>query len=327
MRGAICYLFTPEDFMSTDRDLIIIGAGAAGLAAAQYGARGGLRTLVLEQMASGGQALLIEGLENYPGVSEPISGYDLIQRLEEQARRFGADFQTATVSAIRRDGPVFTLETDAGALTAHAVILATGATHRSLGAPGEAELAGHGVSYCATCDGHFFKGKRMLVVGGGDAACDEAMYLAHLASGIVMIHRKERFRAQEALAARTLASPLIDVRFNTELLGIEGSPNVSRVRLRDNAAGRVYDEQVDAVFIFIGSDPKSSLVVPMGAELDEAGYVKSDQRMATKVPGLFVAGDVRSSPFRQIVVAAAEGAIAAHSAGQHVDELKGRTYR
>jgi thioredoxin reductase (NADPH) len=313
--------------MTTDRDLIIIGAGAAGLAAAQYGARGGLRTLVLEQMASGGQALLIEGLENYPGMPEPISGYDLTQKFEEQARGFGAELQSATVSALRKDGPVFTVETDGGPLTACAVILATGATHRTLGVPGEAELAGRGVSYCATCDGHFFKGKRMLVVGGGDAACDESMYLAHLASGIVLIHRKDRFRAQKSLADRALAYPLIDARFNTELLRIEGASRVSSVRLRDNAAGRVYDEQVDAVFIFVGSDPKSGLVAPLGAELDGAGYVKSDQRMQTTVPGLFVAGDVRSSPFRQIVVAAAEGAIAAHSAGQHIDELKGRAYR
>jgi thioredoxin reductase (NADPH) len=313
--------------MTTDRDLIVIGAGAAGLAAAQYGARGGLRTLVLEQMAPGGQALLIEGLENYPGMPEPISGYDLIQKLEAQALRFGAEIQGSGVSSIRRDGPVFTVETDGGALTAQAVILATGATHRTLGVPGEAELAGHGVSYCATCDGAFFKGRRMLVVGGGDAACDEAMYLANLASGIVMIHRKDRFRAQKALAARVLCNPKIQVRFTTELLRIQGSPKVSGVRLRDNVAGRDNDEQVDAVFIFIGSDPKSALVAPLGAELDEAGYVKSDQRMQTSVPGLFVAGDVRSSPFRQIVVAAAEGAIAAHSAGQHIDELKGQAYR
>jgi thioredoxin reductase (NADPH) len=313
--------------MTTDQDLIVIGAGAAGLAAAQYGARGGLRTLVLEQMASGGQALLIDGLENYPGVPGPLSGYDLTQRLEEQARGFGAEIQNASVSALRRDGPVFTAETDAGPVTAAAVVLATGAVHRTLGVPGEAELTGRGVSYCATCDGPFFKGKRMLVVGGGDAACDEAMYLSNLASEVLMIHRRERFRAQKTLAARVLANPKIRVRFSTELAAIDGAPKVASVRLRDTAAGAEVREPVEAVFIFIGSDPKSGFASSLGAELDEAGYVVTDQRMQTRVPGLFVAGDVRSSPFRQLVVAAAEGAIAAHAAGQYIDELRGEAYR
>jgi thioredoxin reductase (NADPH) len=312
--------------MTTDRDLIIIGAGGAGLSAAQYGARGNLRTLVLEQLASGGQALLIEGLENYPGFSEPVSGFDFTQKMEEQAKRFGAEFQSTTVSSISVKDRVFTVETDSGPITSPAVILATGAVHRSLGVPGETELAGHGVSYCATCDGPFFKAKRMLVVGGGDAACDEAMYLSHLASGILMIHRKERFRAQKALASRVLANPKIEVRFNTELRRIYGSPSVSRVRLVDNASGRDYDEDVSAVFVFIGSDPTSGLVAPLGVPLDETGYVKTNERMETIVPGLFAAGDVRATPFRQLVVAASEGAIAAHYAGHYIDQLKGEKY-
>jgi thioredoxin reductase (NADPH) len=313
--------------MTTDRDLIIIGGGGAGLSAAQYGARGNLRTLVLEEMASGGQALLIDALENYPGFPEPVSGYDFTRKMEEQAKKFGAEFQGSGVSAIRKEKGRFVVETDRGPLTALAVILATGAVHRSLGVPGEAELAGHGVSYCATCDGPFFKGKRMLVVGGGDAACDEAMYLANLASAILMIHRKDRFRAQKSLAARVLANEKIEVRFNTELRRIEGSPSVSKVRLADNLSGVERDEQVSAVFVFIGSDPKSALVSGMGVELDEIGYVKTSERMETSVPGLYAAGDVRASPFRQLVVAASEGAIAAHAAGQYIDEARGEHYR
>jgi thioredoxin reductase (NADPH) len=281
---------------------------------------------VLEQLASGGQALLIEGLENYPGFTEPVSGFDFTQKMEEQAKRFGAEFQSTTVSSISVKDRVFTVETDSGPITSPAVILATGAVHRSLGVPGETELAGHGVSYCATCDGPFFKAKRMLVVGGGDAACDEAMYLSHLASGILMIHRKERFRAQKALASRVLANPKIEVRFNTELRRIYGSPSVSRVRLVDNASGRDYDEDVSAVFVFIGSDPTSGLVAPLGVPLDETGYVKTNERMETIVPGLFAAGDVRATPFRQLVVAASEGAIAAHYAGHYIDQLKGEKY-
>ena len=312
--------------MTPDRDLIIIGAGAAGLSAAQYGARGNLRTLVLEQIASGGQALLIEGLENYPGIPEPISGYDFTQKMEDQARKFGAEFDNAAVTSLRKEGNIFALETDKGPMTAYSVILATGALHRTLGVPGEAELAGHGVSYCATCDGPFFKNKRMLVVGGGDAACDEAMYLSHLASGILMIHRRDKFRAQKSLAARVLANPKIQVRFNTELVKIEGSPAVSRVTLKDTVTGKTGEEQVSAVFVFIGSDPTSGLVAPLGVPRDEVGYVETNQRMETPLPGLYAVGDVRASPFRQLIVAAAEGSIAAHAAGQHIDELKGEQY-
>ena len=313
--------------MTPDRDLIIIGGGGAGLSAAQYGARGNLRTLVLEELSSGGQALLIDALENYPGFPEPVNGFDFSQKMEEQARRFGAEFQNSSVTSIRKENDMFVLDTDTGPLTTLAVILATGAVHRSLGVPGEAELAGHGVSYCATCDGPFFKGKRMLVVGGGDAACDEAMYLANLASGIIMIHRRDKFRAQKSLAGRVLGNPKIEVRFNTELLRIEGSSSVARVMLRNNASGRESSEAVSAVFVFIGSDPKSALVAGLGVKLDDVGYVETNQRMETGVPGLYAVGDVRASPFRQLVVAASEGAIAAHAAGQYIDESRGEHYR
>ncbi|MGO9310817.1 MAG: thioredoxin-disulfide reductase [Spirochaetia bacterium] len=312
--------------MTTDQDLIIIGAGGAGLSAAQYGARGNLRTLVLEEVASGGQALLIDGLENYPGFPDPINGYDFTRKFEDQARRFGAQFENSGVTAITRHDHVFKVQTENATLTTPTVILATGAVHKSLGVPGEAELAGHGVSYCATCDGPFFKAKRMLVVGGGDAACDEAMYLANLASGVLMIHRRDKFRAQKSLAARVLANPKIEVRFNTELRKIEGDRVVTKVRLFDNARQSEYEEPVAAVFVFIGSDPKSALAASLGAPLDDVGYVVTNERMETPVPGLYAAGDVRASPFRQLVVAAAEGAIAAHAAGQYIDELKGEKY-
>lgn len=312
--------------MTTDRDLIIIGAGGAGLSAAQYGARGNLRTLVLEEVASGGQALVINDLENYPGFPEPINGYDFTRKMEDQAKKFGAEFENASVSGIAREEHIFRVTTDKGTLTAPTVILATGAVHKNLGVPGEMELAGHGVSYCATCDGPFFKARRMLVVGGGDAACDEAMYLSHLASGVLMIHRREKFRAQKSLATRVLANPKIEVRFNTELRRIEGDKVVSRVKLFDNAAQKECEEQVAAVFIFIGSEPKSSLAASLGVPLDDIGYVKTNDRMETTVPGLYAAGDVRATPFRQLVVAASEGAIAAHAAGQYIDELKGEKY-
>jgi thioredoxin reductase (NADPH) len=312
--------------MTTDKDLIIIGGGGAGLAAAQYGARGNLRTLLLEELASGGQALVIDALENYPGLSEPVAGFDFAQKMEQQASRFGAEIVNAAAASIRKDKGIFTVQTDRGDHTALAVILATGAAHRRLGVPGEAEFAGKGVSYCATCDGPFFRGKRMLVVGGGDAACDEAMYLANLASSVLMIHRRDKLRAQKSLAERVRKNPKIEVRFNTELGRIEGDSAVRKAVLRNNRTGDERAEELAAVFIFVGSDPRTGLVEGLGVQKDEAGYVVTDQRMMSSVPGLFAAGDVRSSPFRQLVVAAAEGAIAAHVAGQYIDEARGEGY-
>jgi thioredoxin reductase (NADPH) len=312
--------------MKTDQDLIIIGAGGAGLSAAQYGARGNLRTLVLEELSSGGQALLIDNLENYPGFPEPISGFDFTQKMEEQAKKFGAQVENAVVSSLRKEDGFFVVETDRGPITSLTVILATGAKHRTLGVPGEAELSGKGVSYCATCDGPFFKGKRMLVVGGGDAACDEATYLSHLAESILMIHRRDRFRAQKAVAARVLSNPKITVRFNTELRRIDGEKAVKTVTLFNNATGKECQEEVSAVFVFIGSDPQIQLLKAMNVPLDDGGYIETNQRMETNVPGLYAVGDVRASPFRQLVVAAGEGAIAAHAAGQYIDETKGEKY-
>jgi thioredoxin reductase (NADPH) len=309
--------------MDSEFDLIIIGGGAAGLAAAQYGARANLKTLLVEELAAGGQALLIDALENYPGVMGPVNGYDFSEVMRAQAEAFGASFLTATVSALRKENDAFLVETSEGSLGAKAVILATGAKHRHIGCPGEELLSGRGVSYCATCDGPFFKGKPMLVVGGGDAACDEAGFLAKLSGKIVLVHRKERFRAQASLAARTLANPGIEVRFGTTVKEIKGDKKVESVVL-EKTDGSLYEEPFAAVFVFVGSLPQSSLAE--GARKDEAGYLLTDERMETSVAGLFAAGDVRASSFRQLITAASDGAIAAHSASQYIDELKGAAY-
>jgi thioredoxin reductase (NADPH) len=312
-------------------DLIIIGAGPAGLSAAQYGARANLKVLVLEQMAPGGQALNIEILENYPGNIArgnipPRSGFEFSQDLHKQAEEFGAEFIMESAAGIKKDGDNFLVTLSGGkTLSVPALILAAGAERRKLGVPGETEMYGRGVSYCGTCDGPFFKNKRILVVGGGDAACDEAQYLSHLSDKLVLVHRKSMFRAQRALAERILANPNIKVRFNTKLLEILGETKVTSVKLE--GPDGVYEEGVDGVFIFAGSVPQTSLVKELGVEFDEAGYVKTNQAMESSVPGLFAAGDVRSSPFRQVVVAAGEGAIAAHSAAAYLDSLKGILYR
>jgi thioredoxin reductase (NADPH) len=312
--------------MKADRDVIIIGAGAAGLTAAQYAARANLNTLLLEELAPGGQCLIIDNLENYPGFPDPLPGIELTQKFEEQARRFGVQTQILSVHSVTKEGNLFQVDTDDGPIASPTVILATGAKHKKLGIPGEEEFAGRGVSYCATCDGPFFKGKRMLVAGGGDAACDEAMFLSKLTDQIVMIHRRDRFRAQPALAERTLNNPNIEVRWNTEAKVIRGDGKVEEVVLWRNDRDETYSEKLNAVFVFIGSIPQTQLVKELGVELDEAGYVVTNQRMETKVGGLFAVGDVRATPFRQIVVAAGEGAIAAHAAAQYIDELKGKAY-
>lgn len=310
--------------MSSHKDIIIIGGGAAGLSAAQYSARANLSVLVIEQMASGGQALLIDDLENYPGFSEGINGFEFSENMEKQAKKFGADFINASVKRIEKDADIFTIETTKGLLTSSAVIVATGAKHRHLEVPGENEFAGRGVSYCATCDGPFFKGKKILLVGGGDAACDESAFLSNLTDNLIHIHRKDRFRAQKSVADKVLKNPSIDVRFNHTLEEIIGDKKVTKVKLKRTDSGEVYEEVVDAVFIFIGSIPQTSLL-PM-VEKDESGYIKTDKYMNTSIGGLFAVGDVRDTPFRQIVVSASDGAIAAHIASKMIDELRGQAY-
>ena len=306
-------------------ELLIIGAGPAGLAAAQYGARANLKTIVIEEMAAGGQSLLIDQLENYPGILEPVSGYDLAESMRVQAERFGAEFVSASVESVEKEGSRFVVKAGGDRFAAEAVIVATGAKHRHLGVPGEDAFAGRGVSYCATCDGPFFKGKRILVVGGGDAACDEAMYLAKLSSQVVMIHRRDRFRAQKSLAARVLENPNIKVQFNTVPVEIRGGKKVESVVLADAVSGETREEAFDAVFVFVGSDPNTASV-PQTAK-DESGSIVTDDRMATSVPGIFAAGDVRVSPFRQVITACSDGAVAAHAASQYIDETRGAGYR
>ena len=307
-----------------DRDLIVIGAGSAGLSAAQYGARSALDTLVIEEMASGGQALIIDKLENYPGLP-PIGGYEFSQAMHEQAERFGADFLTASVNKITKENSLLMVDTTEGILSAYTVIIATGSKHRKLDIPGEKQFAGHGVSYCATCDGPFFKGKKVIVVGGGDAACDEAMYLSKLAEKVIMVHRKDRFRAQKTLANRVLENSGIEVRFNHIVKEIHGTSKVESVLLENTLDLKHSEEQTSAVFIFIGSEPRSGLI--QNIDKNENGYIITDENMQTSLPGLFAAGDVRLTPFRQIVTAAADGAIAARYASHYIDGLHHREYR
>jgi thioredoxin reductase (NADPH) len=312
-----------------DADIIIIGAGPAGLSAAQYGARANLKVLLLEQTAVGGQVLNIDCLENYPGYAGGRPGFDLVVDLQAQAERFGAEIINDGVLSITGGGAEggggFVLGlASGGSLGAPALILATGAQHRVLGVSGEKEFSGKGVSYCAVCDGPFFKGKKIFVAGGGDSACQEAEYLASLAGEVVMVHRREKFRAQKALAARVLHNNKIRVRFCSRIAEIRGDKKVSSVLVEDTNTGAKTEEEAAAVFVFAGSVPQNALVP--NAEKDGGGYIVTGPDMASSIPGIFVAGDLRSSPFRQVVVAAAEGAIAAHSASCYLDALRGESY-
>ncbi|MDR3337895.1 MAG: FAD-dependent oxidoreductase [Treponema sp.] len=316
--------------MTADSELIIIGGGPAGLTAAQYGARANLGVLVIEQLAPGGQALNIDKLENYPGIAPDKSGFDFGEDLRRQAENFGARFLNDSVMSLEKAENLYSVTLGNGKkLLAPSVIIASGTRRRTLDIPGEKEFYGRGVSYCATCDGPFFKGKKIFVVGGGDAACDEAQYLSRLSTNIVLIHRRDRFRSQKALAERVLKNANIEVRFNTRVLEIKGEKLVTGALLESGAQGEAqknYEEDAAAVFIFVGTVPQTLFASGLGLKTDENGYIITDQTMRTGAPGLFAAGDVRATPFRQVVVAAAEGAIAAHAAASYIDERKGEFY-
>ena len=310
--------------METLYDMIIIGAGPAGLSAAQYAGRSNLKTLVIEEKSEGGQAVLIDRLENYPGILEPINGFDFAQNMKKQAEQIGAEFAYGKVTGLGRKDNVFVVpiespEENPVTYQARTVLVATGAEHRHLDVPGEEEYYGKGVSYCATCDGPFFKNRHIVVVGGGDAACDEAGFLAHLTDRVTIIHRRDEFRAQKAIAERTIKNPHIRTRFNTIVTEILGDGNkVTGVQLESTQDGEKETLSCDAVFIFVGMNPRTELAAL--AKKDANGYLITDEYMQTSIRGLFAAGDIRATPFRQVITAAADGAIAAHAAANCIDE-------
>lgn len=316
----------------TAYDVIIIGGGAAGMSAAQYAARSSLRVLVIEEKAEGGQAVLIDKLENYPGIGEPVNGFDFAVTMKKQAEDFGAEFLRTKVTGIDKSGKGYEIsieDNDSSGETKKlyslVVIVATGAEHRKLGIPGEKEYYGKGVSYCATCDGPFFRNKKIAVIGGGDAACDEASFLSRLTDNVTIIHRKPGFRAQKAVADKVLSNPKIRVIFNTVVTEIKGGENgaVSSLTLRNIQNGEGSEIPCDAVFIFIGMTPRTELTATV--KMDSNGYIITDENMATSVPGIYAAGDIRAKPFRQVVTAASDGAIAAHSAAEYISNLNAST--
>ncbi len=296
-------------------DVLVIGCGPAGLSAAGYAARAGYNVLAIDSLAPGGQLLYIDEIENYPGY-EKVSGYALAENFEKQATSFGVKIEFWGALDIDKDGNLFKVKTTGEDITAKAVIFATGAAHRHLGCPGEEEYQGKGVSYCATCDGPFFKGKKIAVVGGGDTALTDALYLSKLGSEVHIIHRRNEFRGQKVLQDRVKAKDNIFLHLSCNVERINGDgKGVTSVSLTDGT-----ELEVNAVFIFVGITPNSQLLEDF-AEMS-GGFVITDNHMRTTVPGLFAAGDVRTTPFRQVVTAAGDGAAAAHAADEYIQNLQ-----
>ena len=302
-------------------DVIVVGAGPAGLCAAMYAGRGMLNTVLIERGAPGGELLNTELIEDYIGF-ESIRGLELAEKMTEHAKKFGASIVTDTVvSVAKRDDGDFDVATELGkTYTAPAVIITAGGTPRKLNVPGELEYAGRGVSYCAVCDGAFFKGEVLAVIGGGDAATEEADYLTRYAKKVYIIHRRDEFRASPILQKRVFNNPKIEVIWNTVVEEIEGDPNgVSTLRLRDTATGVESRLAVGGVFIFVGFLPNSG-IIKGHFEHDATGYIVTDTNMMTSIPGLFAAGDLRVQLTRQITTAVGDATTAAIAVQKYLAE-------
>jgi thioredoxin reductase (NADPH) len=296
-------------------DIAIIGGGGAGLTAALYAARARRATVLFEQLVPGGQIATTGPVENFPGFpAGGINGLELSERMEQQAREFGTDFvHEAATSLSRRDDGSFDIATESDEYHARAVIVTAGAAYNHLGVPGEDAFVGRGVSYCATCDGAFFAGQDVVVVGGGDAALDEAEFLTRYASHVTVIHRRDTLRASALLQQRAFANPKISFAWDTVVESIEGGRGVERAIVRNLKTAAKSEIQAAAVFIFIGQTPNTGLLTGL-VPIDAGGHAIVDLRMRTQVPGLFAAGDVRTLSARQLITAAGDGATAAINA-------------
>ncbi|MCG8400367.1 MAG: thioredoxin-disulfide reductase [Firmicutes bacterium] len=301
-------------------DVAIIGGGPAGLAAGIYAARAALQTILLEKGMPGGLAASTELIENYPGFTDGVSGPELMMQMYAQATRFGLKVLSSNVESIIPDNGLFKLKTDDDEIKTKTVILATGAQPRTIGVPGENEFHGRGVSYCATCDGAFFKDKAVAVIGGGDAAVEEALYLTKFARRVHVIHRRDELRAAKILQRRAMDNPKINFQWSRVVKSITGDQTVEKVLLKNVKNGATQNLDVDGVFVYVGTRPVSELVSGL-IDIDSNGYIITDEEMRTSIPGLFAAGDIRQKLLRQVVTAVADGAIAAVSAEKHIDNL------
>jgi thioredoxin reductase (NADPH) len=312
--------------MADIRDTVILGSGCAGLTAAIYTARAGLKPLVLEGHEPGGQLSITTMVENFPGWPDGIQGPDLIENMKKQAARFGADFQLAHLSKVDLAARPIKLETSTGEVHARTLIVASGASARWLGIPSEQALIGHGVSSCATCDGCFFRGQDIAVVGGGDSAMEEALFLTRFASKVTLLHRREHFRASKIMLERAIAHPNIEMRTNTtveEVLGV-GEKEVRGIRIKDVKTGMEDELAIKGLFLGIGHEPNAKMFVGQ-MDLDEEGYIKSTNNVFTTkngqvIQGVYACGDVQDRRYRQAITAAGSGCMAALEAEKFLEE-------
>lgn len=306
--------------MSKVYDVVIIGGGPAGLSAGLYASRSRMSAIIIEKAKWGGQAGTTEELENYPGSIEMPTGPKLMERMKSQAEAFGTELVKDEVTGFDLSDKVKVVKLGSGnAISTKAIIIATGAQPMLLGVPGEMELRGKGVSYCATCDADFFTELEVVVVGGGDAAVEEAIYLTRFADKVTIIHRREEFRAAKSIIEKAMSNDKINTIWNTVVEEIYGDGIVEGVKLKNVKTGETADFKTDGVFMFVGTKPISEFAKGT-IEMDQKGYIKADEEMKTSFDGIFAAGDVRIKSLRQVVTAAADGAIAAVNAEKYIGE-------
>ncbi|MDY3991980.1 thioredoxin-disulfide reductase [Evtepia sp.] len=300
-------------------DAVIVGGGPGGYAAALYCARAGLSTVVLEKLAPGGQMGLTAQIDNYPGFDEGISGFALGDKMRKGAERFGAKTQVTEVLSLQLEGAEKQIETADGTILGRTVILATGARAKGLGLPGEEALAGRGLSFCAACDGMFYRGKTVVVVGGGNSAVGDALLLSRLCQKVILVHRRDTLRASRVYHKPLLEAENVEVRWNSTVTQLLQDIRLTGVRIKNIVTGEETDLTCDGLFISVGRAPATELVKDQ-LTLDPAGYVVADESTRTNLPGVFAVGDVRTKALRQVVTAAADGAVAAHYAEAYLTE-------
>jgi thioredoxin reductase (NADPH) len=304
-----------------DYDLVIIGGGPAGLTAGLYAARARLNVILIEKIVPGGQVIISDLIENYPGFPEGISGPDLVQRMTDQVKRFDLNIENNEVIAIDLSNPVKKITLNDRTITTHTIIIATGASPKKLGVPGEDTFFGKGISSCATCDGPFFRDSVVAAVGGGDTAVQESLFLTKFVKKLYLVHRRDRLRAEAILQERALASDKIEFIWNSVLTCINGLSHVENISVQNVKTGDITELSVDGCFIWVGILPNTQFLKD-AVKLDEQGFIIADLNMKTSVPGVFTAGDVRNTTLRQISTAVGDAAIAAFSAEQYIENVR-----
>lgn len=303
---------------SVDYDLVILGGGPAGLTAGLYAARARLNAVLFEQSLLGGQVLITDWIENYPGFPEGITGPHMVELMNDQAERFGLKIESDEAMSVDFTDSIKKIRLSEKTITAQAVIIATGAGPKRLGVPGEEQFFGKGISSCATCDGPFYRDRVVAAVGGGDTAVKESIFLTKFAKKVYLIHRRDQFRAEKIFTERALANDKIDILWNTVVTGVSGLDRVESVHIRNVKTGEASSLKADAFFVWIGILPNADFLGD-AVKRDEFGFIDADTDMETSVPGVFAAGDVRVTSLRQIATAVGDGAVAAHSAENYIE--------